>query len=64
MGNMEGPSLFETLENLTETVEAIKSDLRQREITAHTIRASTLDEWAGINSDPTDRNGFVMAAIS
>lgn len=52
VGNKEGMSILATL-------KTIKSDLHQREIAAHTIRASALDGWAGINSDRTDRNGFV-----
>lgn len=45
--------------SILDTLETIKSDLHQRETAAHTIRASALDGWAGINSDRTDRNGFV-----
>ncbi|OJI96162.1 hypothetical protein ASPVEDRAFT_871843 [Aspergillus versicolor CBS 583.65] len=52
VGNMEGISLLEML-------ETIKSDFRQLKNIADTIRTSTLDEWAGINSDRPDRNGLV-----
>lgn len=41
------------------TLERVQSDIRQLKTTSHTIRASTLDEWAGINSDCIDRNGFM-----